>query len=126
VSINRVNITGNLTRDCEVRTTAGGSNVVNFSVAVNERRKGRDGQYEDYANYVDCFMYMTDGQLAWQQRRLHKGAKVAVDGSLRWSSWEAKDGGRRSKLEVLARDIEFMNGDKAEAAPAPADDDLPF
>lgn len=127
MSINRVNITGNLTRDCEVSTTAGGTNIVKFGVAVNDRRKGRDGKYEDHPNYIDCFMYMTDGQLAWQQKRLHKGAKVAIDGSLRWSSWETKDGQRRSKVEVLAREVEFMVAEKTERPRQDDDlDDIPW
>lgn len=131
MSINRVSISGNLTRDCEVRTT-GGTNVVSFGVAVNERRKV-NGEWQDYPNYIDCFAYLTDGQLAWQQRRLHKGAKVAVDGSLRYSSWEAKDGKRRSRVEVFAQEIEFMQGDGGEGGQErqrPAadayDDDMPF
>lgn len=131
MSINRVSISGNLTRDCEVRTT-GGTNVVSFGVAVNERRKV-NGEWQDYPNYIDCFAYLTDGQLAWQQRRLHKGAKVAVDGSLRYSSWETRDGKRRSRVEVFAQEIEFMQGDGGEGGQErqrPAadayDDDMPF
>lgn len=128
MSINRVSISGNLTRDCEVRTTSGGANVVTFGVAVNERRKV-NGEWQDVANYVDCFAYLTDGQLAWQRRRLHKGAKVAVDGRLRYSSWETKDGQRRSKVEVFAEEIEFMQGDEPKGQRPAADaydDDMPF
>lgn len=137
-NINRVTISGNLTRDCEVRTTSGGSNVVTFGVAVNDRRKSpQSGEWEDVPNYIDCFMYMSDAQLSWQQRRLHKGAKVAVDGSLRWSSWQTKEGQRRSKVEVFAQRLEFMQGDEGggqrqqrqrdDQVPADAyDADLPF
>lgn len=128
MSINSVSISGNLTRDCEVRTTSGGANVVTFGVAVNERRKV-NGEWQDVANYVDCFTYLTDGQLAWQQRRLHKGAKVAVDGRLRYSSWETRDGQRRSKVEVFAEEIEFMQGDEPKDQPPAADaydEDMPF
>lgn len=128
MSINSVNICGNLTRDCEVRTTSGGTNVVSFGVAVNERRKV-NGEWQDYPNYIDCFAYLTDGQLAWQQRRLHKGAKVAVDGSLRYSSWETRDGKRRTKVEVFAQEIEFMQGDggddRQERQQPAQDDEVP-
>ena len=124
MSINSVNICGNLTRDCEVRTTSGGTNVVSFGVAVNERRKV-NGEWQDVANYIDCFAYMSDAQLAWQQRRLHKGAKVAVDGSLRYSSWETRDGKRRSKVEVLAEEIEFMQGEDGQRQQARGGDQVP-
>ena len=130
-NINRVNITGNLTRDAEVRETAGGTRIVGFSVAVNDRRKnGQTGEWEDVANFVDCVMFCSEAQARWAVPILHKGAKVAVEGKLRWSSWEAKDGsGRRSKLEVVVGDWESMQGKSGGADAQQAatyDDYMPF
>lgn len=60
MSINRVNITGNLTRDPELRATAGGTQVLSFGVAVNDRRRNaQTGEWEDYPNFVDCTMFGT-------------------------------------------------------------------
>lgn len=109
MSINRVSISGNLTRDPELRQTAGnGTQVLNLGVAVNDRRRNNQtGQWEDYPNFIDCVLFGNRaGNLA---QYLHKGSKVAIAGKLRYSSWE-KDGQRRSKVEVVIDDIEFMDG----------------
>ena len=95
ISINRVNITGKLTRDPELRVTAGGTQVLSFGVAVNDRRRNpQTGEWEDYPNFVDCTMFGTRAEAI--SRFLAKGNKVAIEGKLRYSSWE-KDGQRRSK-----------------------------
>ena len=107
MSINRVNISGNLTRDPELRATAGGTQVLSFGVAVNDRRKNpQTGDWEDYPNFVDCTMFGTRAEAV--SRYLSKGTKVAIEGKLRYSSWE-RDGQRRSKLEVIVDEIEFMS-----------------
>jgi single-strand DNA-binding protein len=108
MSINRVNITGNLTRDPELRTTGSGMSVLKLGVAVNDRRKNSStGEWEDVANFVDVTVFgaRADGL----SKFLHKGSKVAVEGKLRWSSWESPAGEKRSKLEVVADDIEFLS-----------------
>ena len=122
MSINRVNISGNLTRDPELRMTAGGTQVLSFGVAVNDRRKNpQTGEWEDYPNFVDCTMFGTRAEAV--SRYLQKGSKVAIEGKLRYSSWE-RDGQRRSKLEVIVDEIEFMSrgaqGPDGGYAPAPA------
>ena len=107
MSINRVCISGNLTRDAELRATASGMPVLSLSVAVNDRRKNpQSGEWEDYPNFVDCTMFGTRAEKLAQY--LSKGTKVAVEGKLRYSSWE-RDGQRRSKLEVIVDEIEFMS-----------------
>lgn len=107
MSINKVCITGNLTRDPELRETASGFQILSFGVAVNDRRKNQQtGQYEDYANFVDCTMF--GNRAASVSRFLVKGSKVAIEGKLSWSQWQVKDGGMRSKLEVIVDEIEFM------------------
>ncbi|EEA90669.1 single-stranded DNA-binding protein [Collinsella stercoris] len=122
MGINRVNISGNLTRDPELRATASGTQVLSFGVAVNDRRRNpQTGEWEDYPNFVDCTMFGTRAEAV--SRYLSKGSKVAIEGKLRYSSWE-RDGQRRSKLEVIVDEIEFMSrGQQGEAggyAPAPS------
>lgn len=107
MSINRVTISGNLTRDPELRATAGGTQVLSFGVAVNDRRRNpQNGEWEDYPNFVDCTMFGTRAEAV--SRYLSKGSKVAIEGKLRYSSWE-REGQRRSKLEVIVDEIEFLS-----------------
>ena len=115
MSINRVCISGNLTRDPVLRSTSGGMSVLSMGVAVNDRRKNQQtGQWEDYPNFVDCTLFGTRGEKLAQY--LAKGSKVAIEGKLRYSSWD-KDGQRRSKLEVIVDEIELMSQKQAPAAP---------
>lgn len=107
MSINRVNISGNLTRDPELRQTQGGMAILSLGVAVNDRRKNQQtGEWEDVPNFVDCVVFGTRAEKLAQF--LAKGTKVAIEGKLRWSQWE-KDGAKRSKLEVVVDEIEFMS-----------------
>ncbi len=118
MSINKVLISGNLTRDSERRSTAGGTAVLSFGVAVNDRRRNMNGEWEDYANFVDCTMFGARADAL--HKYLVKGTKVAIEGKLRWSQWESKDGsGKRSKLEVIVDEIEFMSSRNAMSAGQP-------
>lgn len=109
MSINRVNITGNLTRDPDLRQSQGGTAILSLGVAVNDRRKNpQTGDWEDYPNFVDCTMFGTRAEAV--SRFIAKGSKVAIEGKLRYSSWE-RDGQKRSKLEVVVDEIEFMSRD---------------
>lgn len=107
MSINRVAISGNLTRDPELRSTQSGMSILSFCVAVNDRRKNpKSGEWEDCPNYIDCTMF---GKRAESVSNLiSKGSKVAIEGKLRWSQWE-RDGQKRSKIEVIVDEIEFMS-----------------
>lgn len=107
MSINRVAISGNLTRDPELRSTAGGMAVLSFGVAVNERRKNQQsGEWEDYANFIDCTMFGRRAEAL--SRYLSKGTKVAVEGRLRYSQWE-RDGQKHSKVGVVVDELDFMS-----------------
>ena len=107
MSINRVLISGNLTRDPELRQTGGGTQVLSFGVAVNDRRRNpQTGEWEDYPNFIDCTMFGARAEAL--SRYLSKGTKVAIEGKLRWSQWE-RDGQKRSKIEVVVDEIEFMS-----------------
>lgn len=129
MSINRVFITGNLTRDSELRTTATGMSVLGFSVAVNDRAKdAATGEWKDRASFVDCTVFGRRADAL--ARLLGKGQKVAVAGRLRQETWE-RAGQRRSKLSVIADDVELMSrrDEAAEASSADAsvyDEDIPF
>lgn len=110
MSINRVCISGNLTRDPELRSTGSGMAILQLGMAVNDRRKNpQSGEWEDAPNYVDVVVF---GQRAESLSRfLSKGSKIIVDGKLRWSQWEDKETGKkRSKIEVVADDIDFASG----------------
>lgn len=111
MSINRVVISGNLTRDSELRQTASGMPVLGFGVAVNDRRKNpQTGEWEDYPNFIDCTMFGARAESL--ARYLSKGTKVSIEGKLRWSQWE-RDGQKRNKIEVIVDDLEFMSSRNA-------------
>lgn len=99
-NINRVMLSGNLTRDPELQVTQGGTSVLKFGIAVGEKRGEKD-----YANFFDCIIWGKHGET--MERYLHKGQRVAIDGQLSYSSWE-KDGQRRSKVEVVVRSIDTI------------------
>ena len=128
--MNRLTIIGNLTRDPELRsvqTANGAANVCDFTVAVNRRRKGQNGQDE-----ADFFRVTAWNQLGENASKyLAKGRKVAVVGAVSVRTYQASDGSTRASLEVQANDIEFLTprneagsvSDGASggyAAPAPA------
>lgn len=118
MSINRVNISGNLTRDPELRVTQGGTSILSIGVAVNDRRRNpQTGEWEDYPNYIDCVVFGSRAEPL--SRFLSKGTKVAVEGKLRWSQWE-RDGQKRSKIEVVVDDIDFELPHKNQQAAPPA------
>lgn len=115
MSINRVNISGNLTRDPELRVTAAGSSILTFGVAVNDRRRNpKTNEWENYPNFIDCVVFGNRAEPL--QKFLAKGSKVAIEGKLRWSQWE-KDGHKRSKIEVIVDECEFLSGSEAQRQP---------
>ena len=132
MGINRVVISGNLTRDPELRATGSGMNVLKLGVAVNDRRKNQQtGEWEDVPNFIDVTVFGARAEAL--SRFLSKGSKVAIEGKLRWSQWESQAGEKRSKLEVIADEVEFLSsrdggsggGSAIVDAPAPdAMDDL--
>lgn len=104
----RAIVGGSLTRDSELRMTAGGVPVLGFGTAVNDRRKNQStGEREDCANFVDCTMLGTRAESF--SRRLAKGAEATVEEKLRWSQWE-RGGRKRRKTEVVVDELEFMSG----------------
>ncbi len=129
MSINRATISGNLTRDGELRSTASGMPVLSFSVAVNDRRKNNQtGEWEEVPNFIDCTMFGPRAKGLSQY--LTKGTKVAVEGKLRWSQWE-RDGQKRSKIEIIVNSLDFMSSREGGAGmaavePSMSEEDIPF
>ncbi|MGZ8665480.1 MAG: single-stranded DNA-binding protein [Solirubrobacterales bacterium] len=106
-NINRVILTGNLTRDPELRSTSGGTSVCSLRLAVNSRRKDSSGEWTDKPNYFDITVWGAQGENC--ANYLSKGRPVAVDGRLEWREWEAKDGsGKRQSVEVIADSVQFL------------------
>lgn len=136
-------ITGNLTRDPELRTTPSGASVCSFSVAVNRVYRDANGEQKEDVSYIDCTAWSKLAEMINQYAR--KGTGVLVSGRLDQRSFEGKDGVKRSRTEIVVEDFNFVgNGPRndnnssnfgaAEATPAsdPAGDeeidlsDVPF
>ena len=106
-NINTVVITGNLTRDPELRSTGGGTSVCEMRVAVNSRRKDPSGNWVDKPNYFDVTVFGAQGENC--STYLSKGRPVAVEGRLDWREWEAKDGsGKRQAVSIIANTVQFL------------------
>ncbi|MFT3864746.1 MAG: single-stranded DNA-binding protein [Solirubrobacterales bacterium] len=116
-NVNVVVITGNLTRDPELRSTGGGTSVAEMRVAVNSRRKnGQTGQWEDKPNYFDVVVFgaQADNCATYLQR----GRPVAIEGRLDWREWEAKDGsGKRQAVQIIANTVQFLGSRDGGGAP---------
>jgi single-strand DNA-binding protein len=147
-NINRVILTGNLTRDPELRNLPSGTAVCSLRVAVNTRRKdGQTGEWIDKPNYFDVTVWGAQGENCAQY--LSKGRPVAVDGRLEWREWQDQQGNKRQSVDIIADSVQFLgsregseNGGRFtpqsdvpadtgdfEQAPAGArgpDDDIPF
>ena len=146
-NLNRVVITGNLTRDPELRSTPSGTSVCKLSVACNTRRRDASGEWVDKPNYFDVTVWGAQGENCATD--LQKGRPVGIDGRLEWREWETQDGSKRQAVDIIADSVQFLgsreggeNGGRLtpetdvpadtsdfESAPASAktgDDDIPF
>jgi single-strand DNA-binding protein len=116
-NVNVVVITGNLTKDPELRSTGGGTSVCEMRVAVNSRRKdGQSGQWIDKPNYFDVVVFgaQADNCATYLQR----GRPVAVEGRLDWREWEAKDGGgKRQAVQIIGNSVQFLGSRDGGGAP---------
>jgi len=151
-NINRVVLTGNLTRDPELRSLQSGMSVCSLRIASNTRRKGASGEWEDKPNYFSVTVWGAQGENC--ARFLSKGRPVAIDGRLEWREWQGQDGAKRESVEITADSVQFLGGREDggqgqgangftarsdvpvddrdfqpagnTAGPAAADDDIPF
>jgi single-strand DNA-binding protein len=140
--INRVTLVGRLTRDPELRHLPSGSPVLQMGLAVNGRQKDEGGNWIDKPNFFDIKVFGNQAEMLAQH--LSKGRRVGIDGRLDWSSWEAQDGSKRSKVEIVAFTVQFLDSrgegggereyvpagdiaaDRSDFGPSSADDDIPF
>jgi single-strand DNA-binding protein len=152
-NINRVVLTGNLTRDPELRSTNSGLAVCSLRIASNTRRKNnQSGEWEDKPNFFDVTVFGAQGENC--ARFLAKGRPVAIDGRLEWREFQDKDGNKRQAIDIIADNVQFLSSPEGfsngnggngftpqsdvpvstdDFAPAPAgggggapDDDIPF
>jgi single-strand DNA-binding protein len=146
-NINRIVLTGNLTRDPELRTTQSGTSVCSLRVACNTRRRDASGEWVDKPNYFDVTVWGAQGENC--ATYLQKGRPVAIDGRLEWREWEDPQGNKRQAVDIIADSVQFLgsreggeNGGRVppqtdvpadtsdfESAPAgtkSGDDDIPF
>lgn len=106
-NVNVVVITGNLTKDPELRSTTGGMSVCEMRVAVNSRRKDQSGQWVDKPNYFDVVVFGAQGENC--ANYLSRGRPLAVEGRLDWREWEAKEGGgKRQAVQIIANSVQFL------------------
>lgn len=106
--INRAFLAGNLTADPTLHVTSSGLQVLEFGLAVNDRRKNQQtGQYEERPNFFSCKIFANRAEAL--SRILTKGMHISIEGHLQWSSWEDRDtGAKRSKIEVIVDELELM------------------
>lgn len=118
--INNVSLTGRLTRDPELRVTAGGTQLLSFTLAFNTSVRNRQtGEWDERSNFIDCTMFGKRAEALLNF--LAKGQKVAIAGKLRYATWD-KDGQRHSKLDLIVDEIEFLGQRQGAAQPALAPD----
>ena len=124
-TLNKVMIIGNLGRDPEVRQ-AGDSPVANFSVAVTEKFKDRNGQPQERTEWVNVVCWRRLAEIA--QQYLNKGSSIFVEGKLQTRKRQDKDGNDRYTTEVVADNLQMLGGKQSAQAPAPQNrnDGLPF
>jgi len=108
-NINRVVLTGNLTRDPELRSLPSGNSVCDLRVACNTRRKNNaSGEWEDKPNYFNVSVWGAQGENC--ARFLAKGRPVAIDGRLEWREWDTQDGQKRQAVDIIADSVQFLGG----------------
>ena len=127
-SFNKVLLIGNLTRDPELRYTSGGTAVASFGLAVN--RKFKQGEeWKDEVCFVDITVWAKQGENCAEY--LNKGSLAFIEGRLNYQTWEAEGGQKRSKLEVVANNVQFLTKqgakmDMGSGSSSAPDDDIPF
>ncbi len=114
----KVILLGNLTRDVEMRTTSGGQNVANFSLAVNRSWRNQNGEQQEQTSFINCVAWGKAGEIIEQYAK--KGDALLVSGRLDQRSYEDKDGNKRSAVEVNVEDFNFVGGSRSSEASAPS------
>lgn len=107
-NFNKVILMGNLTRDVELRHTQSGMAIAKFGMAINRRTTAASGEARESTCFVDLTAFGKVAELLSQY--VKKGSPLFVDGRLEYSTWEAQEGGKRSKLEVIVENFQFLGG----------------
>ena len=124
-SLNKVLLIGNLTRDPDLKYLSSGVPVASFGLAVNRTYTDGNGEKQEDPCFVDVTCWSRLAEVSAEY--LKKGKSVFIEGRLQYRSWEAEDGGKKSKLEVVAQNIQFLGGgSKADSEEEDADDAVPF
>jgi single-strand DNA-binding protein len=132
MNINRVVLTGNLTRDPEISATGNGLSICKLGIAVNTRRKNSEGGWEEKPNFFRVTVFGRQADSCGQY--LKKGRPVAIDGRLEWSQWE-RDGQKRESVDIIADTVQFLggredagggNGNGFSSGARPAESDVPI
>ena len=105
-------IVGNITRDPELRSTPSGAQVCSFSVAVNRNYKDSSGANQESVSFIDCTAWGRAGEIIAQYAK--KGSGILVSGRLEQRSWEDKEGQKRSRVEIVVEDFNFVGGNAGE------------
>lgn len=133
--LNRVILTGRLTRDVDLRSTRNNTSVAEVGVAINERRKGANGEWEEATVFVDVTLWGRTAEFA--NEYVGKGSQVVIEGRLKFEQWES-NGQKRSKLSVVGERLVLpggkSNGARTQnrggkhepASTSPSDEDIPF
>lgn len=124
-SLNKVFLIGNLTRDPDLKYTADGTAICNFGIAVNESFKGKDGEKKEKVGFYDVVVWGKSAENA--NSYLAKGRAVMIEGKLDYSTWETDDGAKRSKVSIVAQNIQYLSSPiSQEGDSKPGEDDVPF
>ncbi len=127
-SLNKILLIGNLTRDPELRYIPSGQAVTTFTIAVNRTYNSQSGEKKEEVSFIRIVVWARRAEVC--NEYLKKGSPVFVEGRLQSRSWEAQDGTKRSTLEVIAQNVQFLSrGSKAEgpvAEPAEESDTAIF
>ena len=108
MSVNKCLFIGNLTADPEIRTMPNGEQVANFSIALNERYKAKDGNIVENVEYVRIVVYRRLAEIAGQY--LHKGSQVYIDGRLKTRKWQDNNGQDRYTTEIQGDNLQMLGG----------------
>lgn len=110
----KVIIVGNITRDPELRSTPSGTQVCGFSVAVNRNYRDGSGEQKENVSFFDCSAWGKSGEIIAQYAK--KGSGILVSGRLEQRSWEDKEGQKRSRVEIVVEDFNFIGGNDGGAS----------
>ena len=108
MSVNKCFFIGNLTADPEIRTMPNGEQVANFTIALNERYKAKDGNVVENVEYVRIVLYRRLAEIAGQY--LHKGSQVYIEGRLKTRKWQDNNGQDRYTTEIQGDNLQMLGG----------------